>query len=148
MSPTTPTHLALPPGKIPQQQFLSGYCWRVLSGCNVPSHNQRRWRLFVYWLVSFSLRCRGRGTTPRCHLSPNYFPSHPTYLSYESSHFLAVTSSALTLTRDTHDKLGVEVKVMGCESNAPAPHFTHCGHVQEGGQTHKYTSIACVCTIS
>lgn len=55
-------------------------------------------------------------------------------------------SSAFTLTRDTHDKLGVEVKVIGCESNAPS--HTHSAHIFGGGQTHKHVDIVRVCTQS
>lgn len=61
-----------------------------------------------------------------------------------SSHFLTVTSSAFTLTRDTHDKLGVEVKVMGCESNAPAPTI-HTVHIYTKAARHTNTWISLLC---
>lgn len=83
-----------------------------------------------------------------CHLSLSRCPLLFHHFWCGSSHFLAVTSSAFTLTRDTHDKLGVEVKVMGCESNAPAPHYTHCTCTRRkpATQTHGYRS--CVYAIS
>lgn len=60
-----------------------------------------------------------------------------------------VTPSAFTLTRDTHDKLGVEVKVMGCESNAPAPAMhmnTYTRRLLEV-QIQKI-SVVCVCVFT
>lgn len=77
---------------------------------------------------SFSPCDSGHGATasPPPPPFPEPLPLPLSHLWCGSSHFLAATSAALTLTRDTHDKLGVEVKVMGCESNAAAtPSPTH-----------------------
>lgn len=136
MSPTTPTHLVLPPhtgrgGGLGEGQKRStsfqdadGGCWAV-TPCFL--RNQQRGQLCDYLFIRsppttparpppFTPSCLGHGATPL----PSHCPLFLSHLRCGSSHFLAVTSSAFTLTRDTHDKLGVEVKVMACESNAPA----------------------------
>lgn len=69
---------------------------------------------------SFSPCDSGHGATASPPPFPEPLPLPLSHLWCGSSHFLVATSAALALTRDTHDKLGVEVKVMGCESNAAA----------------------------
>lgn len=97
----------------------------MLTGHPVLLHNQRRGQPCDYLLdpppsapihaIMFGVQ---RNTTAATFTEP--LPLFLSHLRCGSSHFLAVTSPAFTLTRDTHDKLGVEVKVMACESNAPA----------------------------
>lgn len=93
----------------------------------------------------FTPSCLGHGATPL----PSHCPLFLSHLPCGSSHFLAVTSSAFTLTRDTHDKLGVEVKVMACESNAPASSL-HTVDVYTKACWHADTWVlrACACAIS
>lgn len=85
------------------------------------SHNQRRGQLCVIYLLVFSIltvllwpHCNTFATFPEP-LPLLFFP----FVMWKQP--FSCGPSAFTLTRDTHDKLGVEVKVMGCESNAPAP---------------------------
>lgn len=95
----------------------------MLSCRHVLSHNQRRGQRCVIHLLVFSPILTVL-LWPHCNTSATFPEPLPLLFSHlwcGSSHFLVVTPSAFTLTRDTHDKLGVEVKVMGCESNAPAP---------------------------
>lgn len=100
--------------------------------------------LFIYFIFPI-LTCLSQ---PRCNRTatfPEPLPLLFSHLLCGSSHFLVVTSSAFTLTRDTHDKLGVEVKVMGCESGAPAPTiYTVHIHTKAARYT-KHANIAHVC---
>lgn len=146
MSPTTPTHLALPPHNTGGETTFRLLMADVeLSPCAFTQSEERAAVcLFIYYLFFLILtvllwsHCNTTATSPEP--LPLLFP----HLWCGSSHFLVVTPSAFTLTRDTHDKLGVEVKVMGCESNAPAP-TTHTAHIYTKAARHKNISRVCLC---
>lgn len=119
----------------------------MLSGHHVHSHNQRRGQSCVYLFIPFFFFFSPSMLRTRCNTTatfPEPLPFLFPHLWCGSSHFLVVTSSAFTLTRDTHDKLGVEVKVMGCESNAPAPTI-HTVDTYTKAARHTNTRISCVC---
>lgn len=152
MSPTTPTHLALPPsstgGKLESSssfQVTDGGCWVVAMRFHTIRGEGSS--VFIYLLV-FSiltvLLWPQRSTSPPPPPFPSHCPFSSPHLWCGSSHFLVVTSSAFTLTRDTHDKLGVEVKVMGCESNAPAPTI-HTVDMYTKAARHTNTRILFMC---
>lgn len=150
MSPTTPTHLALPPHST-RENSRAAVPFRLLMEdversprAFAQSEERAVVCLFIYSIFFFfspsmlRTRCNTTATFPEP--LPFLFP----HLWCGSSHFLVVTSSAFTLTRDTHDKLGVEVKVMGCESNAPAPTI-HTVDTYTKAARHTNTRISCVC---
>lgn len=137
--PATPTHLALPPrrrrggGALPFR-CADGGCGERSPCALAHTRNQSRGQPCVYLFIIlllfffpplslFSPPDSGHGAMPPPPPPPPFPEPLPLPLSHlwcGSSHFLAATCAALALTRDTHDKLGVEVKVMGCESNAAA----------------------------
>lgn len=112
------------------------------------SHNLRRRQPCVYLFIRFFLfsiltilfwpRCNTTATLPES-LPPVLLP-----LVMWKQPFSVATSSAFTLTRDTHDKLGVEVKVMGCESYAPAPTI-HTVDIYTKAARHTNTRISFMC---
>lgn len=102
--------------------------------------------LFIYKIFFFSiLTILLRSWCNTTATFPEPLPLLFSHLWYGSSHSLAVTSSAFTLTRDTHDKLGAEVKVMGCESNAPASTI-HTADIfaKAARHTNTWMSFTCV----
>lgn len=151
IAPTTPTHLALPPHNIRKTALRLLRVDVELSPCPFTQSEERAAGcLFIYQFFILTVLL----VWPHWNTSatfPEPLPRLLPHLRCGSSHFLVVTLSAFTLTRDTHDKLGVEVKVMGCESNAPAPTIhTVCSHIHTHGQnqTHKCRNITCVQTTS
>lgn len=156
MSPATPTHLALPPhssgGR--EQQFLSGAlmggCWAVTVCFHTIKGEGSL--AFIYLLHFFFLLILAVSLRPRCNTTATFPEPLPLLFSHlwcGSSHFLVATSPAFTLTRDTHDKLGVEVKVMGCESNASAPTIhTVDTYTKAAWHTNAWMSLMCVYAIS
>lgn len=137
MSPTTPTHLVLPPhtgggwGRV-RRDSNAALPFRMLmedvdrSPC-VLLHNQRRGQpcdyLFIRFLfppLPFTPSCLQESATPPPPPLPSHCPRSSPICDAEAAIFSRRLPRAFTLTRDTHDKLGVEVKVMACESNAPA----------------------------
>lgn len=160
MSLTTPTHLVLPPytgggggGEELKHstsfQGADGGCWPVtMCLCTI---NEEGSCAIIYLLDSFSPSIHTivfgaqRNATTATFTEP--LPLFLSHLWCGSSHFLAVTSSAFTLTRDTHDKLGVEVKVMACESNAPASTLnTVDTYTKAGWHTDTWLPLMCVHT--
>lgn len=105
------------------------------------------WFIYLFFYLIFSPIVTGL-SQPRCNRTATFPEPLPLLFSHlwcGSSHFLVVTSSAFTLTRDTHDKLGVEVKVMGCESSAPAPTI-YTVHIHTKAARYTNTRILLMCT--
>lgn len=105
--------------------------------------------LFIYFYFIFFPILTGF-SRPRCNRTATFPEPLPLLFSHlwcGSSHFLVVTSSAFTLTRDTHDKLGVEVKVMGCESSAPAPTI-YTVHIHTKAARYTNTQISLMCALT
>lgn len=156
MSPTTPTRLALPPdstGRNLRAAVPFSLLMEDVELSHVLLNNQRRGQLCVYLFISFFrsfyyfFSIVTGLSRPRCNNAATFPEPLPLLISHlwcGSSHFLVVTSSAFTLTHDTHDKLGVEVKVMGCESNAPAPTI-HTLHMYTKAARYTNTRIASMC---
>lgn len=157
MSPTTPTHLALPPHSTggwggglesgSSFQVADGGCWAVTM-C-IHTIRGEGSCVFIYLFITSFFSFSPSLLWPRYNTAATFLEPLPLLFSHlwcGSSHFIVATSSAFTLTRDTHDKLGVEVKVMGCESNAPAPTI-HSVDIYTKAARHTNTRISfmCVC---
>lgn len=119
----------------------------MLSGRHVLSHNQRRGQLRSYLFISFfsHSHCLALATVQQhCHLSRAIAPSLPPFVMWKQpfscGDFLSFHPDAW------HSwQIGCGSEGDGLWKQCPCPHYTHCGHIHEGSQTHKYTDIVHVC---
>lgn len=161
MSPTTPTHLVMPPhtgggawgrwGGTKTQHFLSGCWWRMLTGHHVLVHNQRRGQPCDYLFIRFFFCLHSHhhvwGTAQRhCHHLSRAIASFPLPFvmwkqPFSRGDFLGFHPDAW------HSwQIGCGSEGDGLWKQCPCLHPAHCGHIHKGGLTHRYMTVAHVRT--
>lgn len=154
MSPTTPTHLALPPHST-RENSRAAVPFRLLMEdversprAFAQSEERAVVCLFIYSIFFFFLTIYASDTVQHhCHLSRAIALSLPPFVMWKQpfscGDFLSFHPDAW------HSwQIGCGSEGDGLWKQCPCPHYTHCGHIHEGSQTHKHTDIVCVCTQS